>query len=59
MAQEVDAGIPLNKIVSSGQTGIDRAALDAALALGIPCDGAPRGGGPRMGASRRTIQSWK
>ena len=32
------------KIVSGGQTGVDRAALDAALAHGIPCGGwCPRG----------------
>lgn len=32
------------KIVSGGQTGVDRAALDAALALGIKCGGwVPKG----------------
>ncbi len=32
------------KIVSGGQTGVDRAALDVALSLGIPCGGwCPRG----------------
>lgn len=32
------------KVVSGGQTGVDRAALDAALALGIPCGGyVPKG----------------
>lgn len=31
-------------MVSGGQTGVDRAGLDAALALGIPCGGwCPRG----------------
>ena len=32
------------KIVSGGQTGVDRAALDVALELGVPCGGwCPRG----------------
>jgi len=32
------------RIVSGGQTGVDRAALDVALELGIPCGGwCPRG----------------
>ncbi len=32
------------KIISGGQTGVDRAALDVALALGIPCGGwCPKG----------------
>lgn len=35
---------PIEKIVSGGQTGADRAALDAAIALGIPHGGwCPRG----------------
>jgi hypothetical protein len=34
----------LARLVSGGQTGVDRAALDVALALGIPCGGwCPRG----------------
>jgi len=34
----------LEKIVSGGQTGVDRAALDAALVLSVPCGGwCPKG----------------
>jgi hypothetical protein len=34
----------LTKLVSGGQSGVDRAALDVALDLGIPCGGwCPRG----------------
>src|SRR5437870_10377236 len=34
----------LTKIISGGQTGVDRAALDVALELGLPCGGwCPRG----------------
>jgi len=34
----------IQKIVSGGQTGVDRAALDVALEIGIPCGGwCPRG----------------
>jgi hypothetical protein len=37
-------GLGLEKIISGGQTGVDRAALDVALALGIPCGGwCPKG----------------
>jgi hypothetical protein len=36
--------VALEKIVSGGQTGVDRAALDAALATGLACGGwCPRG----------------
>lgn len=31
--------MPLTKLVSGGQTGVDRGALDAALAAGFPCGG--------------------
>lgn len=31
--------MPIQKIISGGQTGVDRAALDVALELGIPCGG--------------------
>ena len=38
------AGVGIAKIVSGGQTGVDRAALDVALELGYPCGGwVPRG----------------
>lgn len=30
---------PLERIISGGQTGVDRAALDVALSLSIPCGG--------------------
>jgi Circularly permutated YpsA SLOG family len=34
----------IERVVSGGQTGVDRAALDAALTLGLPCGGwCPRG----------------
>jgi hypothetical protein len=37
-------GSIVDRIVSGGQTGVDRAALDVAIRLGIPCGGwAPRG----------------
>ena len=29
----------LRRIVTGGQTGVDRAALDLAMSLGIPCGG--------------------
>lgn len=38
------AGAVVGKIISGGQTGVDRAALDVALAFGIPCGGwCPKG----------------
>jgi hypothetical protein len=34
----------LKRIISGGQTGVDRAALDVAIELGVPCGGwCPRG----------------
>ncbi len=37
-------GTGIAKVVSGGQTGVDRAALDVALELGFPCGGwVPRG----------------
>lgn len=40
----------IEKIVSGGQTGVDRAALDAALAAGFACGGwCPRGRGAEDG----------
>ncbi len=43
IAKRIAAG-SLEKIISGGQTGVDRAALDAAMSLGIPHGGyAPRG----------------
>ena len=36
--------IIISKIISGGQTGVDRAALDVAMELGIPCGGwCPKG----------------
>ena len=36
--------MPIERIISGGQTGVDRAALDVALVLGIHCGGwCPRG----------------
>ncbi len=35
----MQASIPVKTIVSGGQTGVDRAALDVALSLGISCRG--------------------
>ena len=46
----MEAGF-IRKIVSGGQTGVDRAALDVALAMDMPCGGwCPRGRGAEDGA---------
>lgn len=43
-ARGATRGFHPRRIVSGGQTGVDRAALDVALELGIPCGGwCPRG----------------
>lgn len=43
-AVELFPGCPIVRVVSGGQTGVDRGALDAALALGVPHGGwCPRG----------------
>jgi hypothetical protein len=46
-ASRGDASVPrriVRQIVSGGQTGVDRAALDVALELGVPCGGwCPKG----------------
>lgn len=35
---------PIDKIISGGQTGVDRAALDVAIVLNVPCSGwCPKG----------------
>jgi hypothetical protein len=44
MAAETDTAWRLEKVVSGGQTGVDRAALDVAMELSIPCGGwCPKG----------------
>lgn len=43
MESQRDLGLPI-RIISGGQTGVDRGALDAALAAGVDCGGwCPRG----------------
>ena len=50
----------LTKIISGGQTGVDRGALDAALELGMEVAGWFRAGaGPKMARYRSTILSRK
>ena len=40
----VEMDLILSKIISGGQTGVDRATLDVALELGLPCGGwCPKG----------------
>ena len=37
--ESMSASALITKVVSGGQTGVDRGALDAALTLGVPCGG--------------------
>lgn len=37
--QQRPDGVPVRRMVSGGQTGVDRAALDTAIARGIPYRG--------------------
>ncbi|HIJ66019.1 MAG TPA: molybdenum cofactor carrier [Candidatus Hydrogenedentes bacterium] len=44
MNEQAQTGRAVTRIVSGGQTGVDRAALDVALELGVPCGGwCPKG----------------
>ena len=44
MEEQVAGEVKLQKIISGGQTGVDRAALDVGLKLGIPIGGyCPKG----------------
>jgi hypothetical protein len=46
--------VPVRRVCSGGQTGVDRAALDAALAVGLPIGGwCPRGGWAEDGTDVR------
>ncbi len=48
--QAVQAMTAIHKIISGGQTGVDRAALDAAIELGIACGGwCPKGRTSELG----------
>ena len=44
----------LGKLISGGQTGVDRAALDVGLALGLGVAAASR----RTRLSARTVSAW-
>ena len=47
----------LDKVVSGGQTGVDRAALDVALELRIPCGGwCPLGRRAEDGVDRKSTR---
>lgn len=50
----------IDKIVSGGQTGVDRAALDVGLELGIPCGGwCPQGRKAEDGAIPSRYPLWE
>ena len=52
--------MPIKQLISGGQTGVDRAALDVALEFGIRCGGwCPRGRKAEDGAIDRKYPLWE
>jgi hypothetical protein len=52
--------VPIKQLISGGQTGVDRAALDAALEFGIRCGGwCPRGRKAEDGPIDRRYPLWE
>ena len=53
-------GLMVTKIISGGQTGVDRAALDVAMNSDCRAEGGvPVAGVPRTDVCRIIIRSWK
>ena len=52
--------MPIKQLISGGQTGVDRAALDVAMELGIRCGGwCPRGRKAEDGPIDRSYPLWE